>query len=64
MGATLLVTADGKPVDRAWFRAVEGDTVVMQAEGLAHAHFQYDQYNTADTALPTTASPAGSLLCR
>ena len=53
-----------KPVDRAWFRAVEGDTVVMQAEGLAHAHFQYDQYNTADTALPTTASPAGSLLCR
>jgi hypothetical protein len=27
-GATLLVTADGKPIDRAWLRAVEGDTVV------------------------------------
>ena len=35
----------------------------MQAEGLAHAHFQYDQYNTADFALPTTASPRLALFC-
>ena len=56
-GATLLVTADGKPIDRAWLRAVEGDTVVMQAEGLAHAQFQYNLYNPANSALPTTASP-------
>jgi hypothetical protein len=62
-GATLLVTADGKPIDRAWLRAVEGDTVVMQAEGLAHAHFQYNLYNPANSALPTTASPRLALFC-
>lgn len=62
-GATLLVTADGKPVDRAWLRAVEGDTVVMQAEGLAHAHFQFDQYSPVNSALPTTASPRLALFC-
>jgi hypothetical protein len=56
-GATLLVTADGKPVDRGWLAAVDRDTVVMQAEGLAHAHFQYNAYNPGSSHLPTTAAP-------
>jgi hypothetical protein len=63
-GATLLVTADGKPVDKGWLRAVEGDTVIMVAEGLAHAHFQYAQgYNAGPSALPTTAAPRLVMLC-
>jgi hypothetical protein len=61
-GATLLVTANGKPIDKAWLRAVDGDTVIMQADGLAHAHFQYNQ-TAANSALPTTASPRLVLLC-
>jgi len=61
-GATLLVTADGKPIDKSWLRAVAGDTVVMQAEGLAHAHFQYNQYNQGSSPLPTTAAPRLALL--
>jgi len=61
-GATLLITADGKPIDKSWLRAVAGDTVVMQAEGLAHAHFQYNQYNQGNTPLPTTAAPRLALL--
>lgn len=47
-GAILLVTADGKPIDQAWLRAVEVDTIVMQAEGLAHAHFLFNQQDTAN----------------
>jgi hypothetical protein len=62
-GATLLVTSDGKPVNRIWLRAVDGDTVVMQVEGLAHAHFQFNQLDTANSVLPTTASPRLALFC-
>ena len=63
-GATLLVTADGKPVDKGWLRAVGNDTVVMIAEGLAHAHFQYNQYNNqGNSPLPTTAAPRLAMLC-
>jgi hypothetical protein len=56
-GATLLVTADGKPVDAGWLRAVHGDTVVMTADGLGEAHFVcgHDPY-------PSTASPRLVLL--
>ncbi|WP_439631908.1 hypothetical protein [Gemmata sp.] len=56
-GATLLVTADGKPVDAGWLRAVQGDTVVMTADGLGEAHFLcgHDPY-------PATASPRLVLL--
>jgi hypothetical protein len=56
-GATLLVTADGKPVDAGWLRAVHGDTVVMTADGLGEAHFVcgHDPY-------PATASPRLVLL--
>jgi hypothetical protein len=61
-GATLLVTADGKPIGKGWLRAVQGDTVVMQAEGLAHAQFQYNVYNPANSQLPTTAAPRLVLL--
>jgi hypothetical protein len=62
-GATLLVTADGKPIDKGWLRAVSDDAVVMQVEGLAHAHFQYNQISQANSPLPTTASPRLALLC-
>ena len=62
-GATLLVTADGKPIDKCWLRAVGKDTVVMVTEGLAHAHFQYNQYNQANSYLPTTAAPRLVMLC-
>jgi hypothetical protein len=56
-GATLLITADGKPVDKVWLRAVAGDTVVMAAEGLAHAHFV-----SGSAPYPTTAAPRLALL--
>lgn len=62
-GATLLVTADGKPIDKSWLRAVAGDTVVMQAEGLAHAHFQYNQSHQGNSPLPTTAAPRLAMFC-
>jgi hypothetical protein len=62
-GATLLVAADGKPIDKGWLRAVSGDAVVMQVEGLAHAFFQYNQISQANSPLPTTASPRLALLC-
>ena len=51
-GATLLVTADGKPVDAGWLKAVAGDTVIMTAEGLAEAHFV-----TGYAPYPSTGSP-------
>ena len=62
-GATLLVTADGKPIDMGWLRAVAGDTVIMQAEGLGRAHFQYNAYDPESSSLPTTAAPRLALLC-
>ena len=34
-GATLLITSDGKPIDKSWLKAVADDTVVMSAEGWA-----------------------------
>ncbi|MBA4191197.1 MAG: hypothetical protein C0467_24720 [Planctomycetaceae bacterium] len=51
-GATLLITADGKPVDKGWLKAVNDDTVVMTAEGLGEAHFV-----TGSAPYPLTASP-------
>ena len=62
-GATLLVTADGKPIDKGWLRAVSGETVVMEAEGLAHAQFLYNPSNQGNSALPTTAAPRLAMLC-
>lgn len=51
-GATLLASSDGKPVAKAWLRAVSGDTVVMAGEALAHA-----QFNWGGEPLPTTPAP-------
>jgi hypothetical protein len=51
-GATILITADGKPIDPAWLRAVARDTVVMITDELAEANFQFGQ-----ASLPTTQAP-------
>lgn len=51
-GATLLITADGKPVDMGWLKAVNDDAVVMTAEGLAEAHFTHGY-----APFPMTAAP-------
>jgi hypothetical protein len=64
-GATLLASTDGKPVAKAWLRAVDSDTVVMVAEGLSHLQPQFsppNPYNTGATFLPTTAAPRLVLL--
>jgi hypothetical protein len=51
-GATVLITADGKPIDRSWLRAVGGDTVVMVTNELSQAYFQHGH-----SSLPTTPAP-------
>jgi hypothetical protein len=51
-GATILITADGKPIDPGWLRVVGTDTVVMFTSELAQAHFQYGH-----SALPSTPNP-------
>ncbi len=56
-GATLLVTADGKPVDKGWLKAVANDTVIMTAEGLAEAHFVH-----GNAPFPNTAGPRLTML--
>jgi hypothetical protein len=56
-GATLLVTADGKPVDRLWLKAVNDDTVIMTAEGLGEAYFVHGY-----APFPTTAAPRLTML--
>ncbi|MBM3983753.1 MAG: hypothetical protein FJ304_26495 [Planctomycetes bacterium] len=57
-GATVLASADGKPIAKTWLRAVSGDTVVMVAEGLSHAQPQWG----AGGALPTTPAPRLTML--
>ena len=54
-GATVLASSDGKPIAKAWLRAVGSDTVVMVAEGLSHAQPQW-----GGGALPTRRSPRTS----
>jgi hypothetical protein len=56
-GATVLASADGKPIAKAWLRAVDPDTVVMVAEGLSHAQPQW-----GNNPLPTTPAPRLALL--
>jgi hypothetical protein len=51
-GATILITADGKPIDPSWLRAVGGDTVVMHTNELGQAQFQYGH-----SSLPNTPNP-------
>jgi hypothetical protein len=51
-GATILIAADGKPIDPIWLRSVGRDTVVMHTTELAHAQFQFGH-----SSLPTTPNP-------
>jgi hypothetical protein len=57
-GATVLASADGKPIAKTWLRAVSGDTVVMVAEGLSHAQPQWGAGGT----LPSTPAPRLTML--
>jgi hypothetical protein len=57
-GAVVLVSADGKPIDKGWLKTVRGDTVVMLAEGLGTIHFQY-----GSGPLPMTPDPRLVMLC-
>ena len=54
-GATLLASADGKPIDKGWLKAVADDTVIMTTEGLAAAHFVYGPPNYPSTPAPRLA---------
>jgi hypothetical protein len=56
-GATLLITSDGKPIDKSWLKAVADDTVVMTAEGLGTAHFVH-----GNAPFPTSAAPRLAML--
>jgi hypothetical protein len=56
-GATVLASSDGKPVAAAWLKAVDPDTVVVTAEGLGGAHF-----NFGNDPSPTTATPQLAML--
>ncbi len=56
-GATVLASSDGKPIAKAWLRAVSPDTVVMVADGLAHL-----QPQVGGGTLPTTPAPRLAML--
>lgn len=56
-GATLLASADGKPVGKQWLAAVSPDTVVMVAEGLEKAQQQW-----GGGVLPGTPNPRLALI--
>lgn len=56
-GAAVLISADGKPVERAWLRAVAPDTVVVTSQVLANAVVMPQGVN-----LPTSAAPRLVLL--
>ena len=51
-GATVLASADGKPIAQSWLRTVGSDTVVMVADGLSHAQLQW-----GGAPMPTTPAP-------
>jgi hypothetical protein len=48
----MLASTDGKPVARAWLKAVAPDTVVMVAEGLTHAQVQWGNGELPQTPMP------------
>ncbi len=56
-GATMLASADGKPISKAWLQSVASDTVVMTAEGLSHANIQW-----GGAPYPTTPAPRLTML--
>jgi hypothetical protein len=51
-GATVLASADGKPVAKSWLKAVAPDTVVMVADGLSHAQVQWGNGDLPNTPMP------------
>lgn len=57
-GAVILISADGKPIDKSWLKAVRDDTVVMLAEGLGTIVFQY-----GTVSMPQTPDPRLVMLC-
>jgi hypothetical protein len=57
-GAVVLISADGKPIDRTWLKAVTDQAVVMLTEGLGTIYFQY-----GNNPLPQTPDPRLVLLC-
>lgn len=56
-GATLLASADGKPVGKQWLAAVAPDTVVMVAEAMEKV-----QQQSGGGILPTTPGPRLALI--
>jgi hypothetical protein len=54
-GATVLASADGKPIAKAWLRAVSPDTVVMVADGLSHLQPQMGSGHLPSTPAPRLA---------
>jgi len=56
-GATLLITADGKPIDKGWLKAVANDTVIVTAEGMGQIYFQ-----AGYAPFPLTAAPRLTML--
>lgn len=54
-GATLLASSDGKPIAKAWLRAVSPDTVVLVADGLSHVQPQWGGGTLATTPAPRLA---------
>jgi len=57
-GATVLASADGKPVAKTWLQAAAPGTVVVVAEGLSHVQLQYG----TGGAMPTTVGPRLAML--
>jgi hypothetical protein len=51
-GGTLLITADGRPIDAGWQKAMHEDGIVMVTDELAQAFFHSGAHG-----MPATASP-------
>ena len=56
-GATVLASADGKPISKAWLQSVNPDTIVMVAEGMSHL-----QLHWGSEPLPATPPPQLTML--
>lgn len=57
-GAIVLISADGKPIDKSWLKAVADNTVVMLTEGLGSIYFQFGA-----APMPMTPDPRMVMLC-
>ncbi|AWM39656.1 hypothetical protein GobsT_19950 [Gemmata obscuriglobus] len=54
-GATVLASADGQPISKAWLQSAHPDTVVMVADGLKHAQIQWGSEPYPNTPPPQLA---------